>query len=154
GVGSLQRCFALAAIETGQVSAREHRPDGIVAIDVHSAWSESRSGCFRIVERHFVVFGHFRFRRIWSRTEADQSTGPAQCGSPDRTVNRTRRYTIDPDVDPFVFRWINRLIGLNPRVAFAVTVGIQNKRSPALSLRFVFGLRVNLRVEPAFDGAM
>src|SRR5262249_35980002 len=68
--------------------------------------------------------------------------------------DRTRSYAVEANVDSFVFRRINRLIRLNPGIAFPVAVGVQNKWSPTLSLGFVFGLHVNLRVEPAFDGAV
>src|SRR5215467_1462828 len=130
--GSLQWSFAFTAIETGQVSTGQHSPDDIVAVDVHSARSESRARCLRIIERHFVVFRQRRLRGVRTWNETHQSTGHAECGSPDRTIDRTRSYTVETDVDSFVFRRIYRLIRLSPGIASTVAVGVQNKWSPAL----------------------
>ena len=69
------------------------------------------------------------------------------------SVDRTRRDAVERRVDALVLRRIDRLIGLDVRVALAVAVRVEHEHGPALRLLLVVGLVVDLRVEPAFDRA-
>src|SRR6516225_10095530 len=124
-----------------------------MAIDIHAAWSEPGSRCSLIVEWHFVVLGECRVYWIGSRNEANQPARHTQGRSPDRAINRTRTNAIERRIDPLVLRWIDFIVDADICVAFAVAVRIENERSPALRLLFVFGLQIDLRIEPAFNHA-
>ena len=92
----VQRPLALAAIEAGQVAARERRPDDAVAIDVHAARREARVR--RIVERRLVDFGERGLRRIRPGIEPDDGAGKPEHRCP-RSIRRApapRRRTPPP----------------------------------------------------------
>ena len=65
--------------------------------------------------------------------------------------DRARRHAVERRVDALVLRRIDRLIGLDVGVALAVAVGVEDEHRPALGLRFVLGLVVDLGVEPSLD---
>ena len=74
-------------------------------------------------------------------------------GAPDRAVHRTDGDAVESRRDALVLRRIDRLIGLDPFVALAVAVGVEDERRPALRLLLVAGFFEHLAVEPADDAA-
>src|SRR6185295_409258 len=55
---------------------------------------------------------------------------------------------------PLVFRWIDRLVGLDVVASLAVAIGIEDERRPALRLFLVTGLLEHFAVQPAYDAAL
>ena len=143
--------LALASIEARQVSARQHGPDHVVAVHVHAARSKSLPARLRVVPRDLVDFRERGCRRIRSGHQTNQRARHAEDGTPDRSVDRTRRHAVERRVDSFVLRRIDRLIGLDVGVALAVAVRVQDEYGPPLRLLLVVRLVVHLRVEPALD---
>ena len=88
------------------MSARQHRPDDVLAVDVHAARREALHGRLRVVPRHLVDLGQRGLRRVRSGDEAPKRARHALDGSPDRAVVR-RRVAVElhvraacPSLDP------------------------------------------------------
>src|SRR4029077_19956884 len=110
---------ALRAVEARHVAAREWNPRDALAVDVHPARAEAR--CRRLVD-----LGERGRGRIGAGVEADGVAGLAQHRTPDGAVVRVHRDTVERRVDALVFRWIDRLVGLNiTLVALSVAVGVE-----------------------------
>ena len=132
------------------MSAREHRPDDALAVDVHAARREALHRRLRVVPRHLVVLGQRRLGRVRSGNETNERARHSLDRSPDRAVRR-RRVAVERHVDPLVLGWIRRLIRFGVGVALAVSVVIEDERAPALRFLLVVRLVPDLGVEPALD---
>src|ERR1700722_6106685 len=86
GGWAVERTFALAAIEAGQVPASERDPDDIIAVDIHASRRKSPYLRLRIVPGHFVVLRQSCFRRIRSRIQGNHAPGKSQHAAPDHAV--------------------------------------------------------------------
>src|SRR5207237_8645551 len=104
-----------------------------VYLDLHSFPTRRSSDLF-------VVLGEGRVGGIASRNEAYDAAGHTERGSPNGAINRTRANAIEWNIDPLVLCRIHRLIDIYERVTLAVTVGVEDERSPTLRLLFVLGL--------------
>src|SRR6266571_8255177 len=130
GVRAGERSLALAAVETGEMAARERCPHHAFAVDVHSAR--------RIAgERRLEHLGERGLRRIRSRIDADDEARIAEHRSPDRAVDRARGEPVETGHDALVLLRIDRIVRPDVVVAPAVAVGVQNERGPALRLLLV-----------------
>ena len=143
---SVERTFALAAIERPEVTARERHPDHAFRIDVAAADAKAGRG-------NVIDLGDRGLRRIASEHDAHDGARVAAIRAPDRSVLRVRHDGVEADVHPLVLRRIHRLIGLDIGVALAVAVGVEHERRPPLRLPDVAGLVVHLRVDPSEDVA-
>ena len=85
-----------------------------------------------------------------ARIQPDHGAREAERRSPDRPI-RGRRDGVETVGDPLVLRGVERLVRLDVRVAFAVAVGVEHERGPALRLFLVAGLVEHLGVQPAHD---
>ncbi len=85
-VRPIQRAFAFAPVEAGQMPASQRHPRDVVAVDIHAARRKSRHRRLRIVPRHFIIFGQRRFRRIRSGIQPHDAAGKAQHAAPDHSV--------------------------------------------------------------------
>src|ERR1700733_13656605 len=139
GGGTIQRTFALAAIEAGEVSAGEHGPHHAVGIDVEPAGRESLDLRGGSVPRNFVVFGQSRMRGVGAGNQMNNPTGKAQNRSPDGPVLGADGHAVKPDIEALVLGGIDRLVRLDIRIALAVAIGVENDRRPSLRLFFVMG---------------
>ncbi len=72
---------------------------------------------------------------------------------PQTDPSRARRHAVKRRVDALVLARIDRLIGLDVRITFAVAVRVQHEHGPALRHLLVLRLEVDPRVEPAFHRA-
>ena len=150
GGRAVERALALAAVEAGVMSAREHRPDDALAVDVHAARRETLHRRLRVVPRHLVVLGQRSLGRVRSRGETNQRARHSQDRSPDRAVRR-RRVAVVRHIDSFVLGFIRRLIRFRVGVAFPVSVVIQDERAPTLGFLLVVRLVPDPGVEPALN---
>ena len=132
------------------MSAREHRPDDALAVDVHAARREALHRRLRVVPRHLVVLGQRRLRRVSAGNETHERARHPLDRSPDRAVRR-RRVAVVLHVEPLVLGWIRRLIRFRVGVALPVAVVVEDERAPALRQLLVVRLVPDLRVEPALD---
>src|SRR5262249_16824697 len=124
GLWSVQRPFALAAIEARHVPAGERRPEDTVAIDVAAA--RRVTGQRRLRPR-----GQRRLRRIGARIQSHDRARISEHASPDRSVGR-RRDRVEAAAEAPVLRGIGRLVRLGVGVARAVAVRVHDQRRPAL----------------------
>src|SRR5437899_754199 len=90
-------------------------------------------------------------RRIGSRVDPHDVSGIAERGPPDGAVRRGDGDRIEARDDALVLGRVYRLVGLDIIVPFAVAVGVENERRPALCLLLVAGLLEELAIEPADD---
>src|SRR5262249_17417895 len=137
---AIERPLALAPVEAGEMSACQWHPDNAVAIDVHTARPVAIHGSFGLVPRHLVDFRQSGCRRVVAGIHPDHRSGKSQDRSPDGTVHRVHTDAVVARYDPFVFCWVNGLVGLYVFVALAVAVGIEDERRPTLRLLLVAGL--------------
>src|SRR5438445_13271571 len=86
GRRTVERTFALAAIEARHVSARQRDPRDAVAVDVHAARREALHCCFRVVIWRLVVLGERGLGRMRARVEPNDATRKSERRSPDRTI--------------------------------------------------------------------
>src|SRR5262249_2488583 len=125
---AIQRAFAFATIEARKLTAREHRPDDSIGIDVHAARREALCRRLRVVPRHFVVLGERRVRRVRPRHHANDRSRHPKYGTPDGSIHRTRRHAIEATLNPLVLRWVDWIVDADKRVALAVAVGVEHER--------------------------
>src|SRR5262249_39978865 len=147
GTRSIERPLALAAIEAGDVSARQGDPCSPLSIDVEPAHSISR-------RRDFVDFGERGLGWIRSELHANDPTRVTDVRSPDRAIERTVGDAVEPEPDALVLGGIIRLVGFGVRVPLAIAVGVDDERRPALGLPRVARLPEHLRVHPADEGEL
>src|SRR5712691_34331 len=143
----IEGSLALAAIEAGDVSARQRHPRPSLAVDVEPAHSVSG-------RRDLVDLGQGRLRRIRSELHANDPTRVADVRPPDGTVGRTVGDTVETEPDALVLGRIVRLVGLDIGVPLAVAVGVDDEWRPALRRSRVTGFPEHLRVYPADDGEL
>jgi hypothetical protein len=91
-------------------------------------------------------------RRIETRIDANHIAGVSQRGAPDRPVGRAHGDRIQTGDDALVLLCrVDRLVGLDIVVPFAIAVGVENEGRPALRFLLVAGLLEGLAIEPADD---
>src|SRR6266446_9354558 len=120
--GSVQRTFTLAPIETGVLSARQHRPYDVIAVHVHAARCKPLARRLRVLERHFVVFRKCCRFRMRPRDQANDEAGHAKTRSQYCAILRTRSNGVERRIDPLVFLRIERLVWFYVIVPLAVRV--------------------------------
>src|SRR5262249_8905159 len=136
--------LALAAVEARDVPARERDPRHTAAVDVESA--HAVAGRWNSID-----FGQGRLGRIRAGLQPQNETGMTDVRSPDRAVDRVVGDAVEAETDARVLGGIAGLIRLDPRVALAVAVGVDDERRPALRFPGVVRLPEHLRVDPADD---
>src|SRR5262249_3194440 len=99
--------------------------------------------------RDLVHFRQRRLARVRAELDADEPARMADIRSPDRAVGRTRRDSVEPEAEPLVLSWVLGLPGLDPGVALAVAVRIDDQGCPSLGLPRVARLPEHPRVHPA-----
>src|SRR5262245_60632459 len=122
-VWPVERAFALATIEAGEMAACQRRPEHAVAIEVTAARPISR-------QRWLVDFGECGVRRIRSWVEAHDVPGDSQRRPPDGPIDRIHGHAVYGRHDPLVLYRLDRLIRLNILVPLAVTVGVEAECRP------------------------
>src|SRR5262249_59479753 len=115
GLGSVERTFALAAVEAADVAARERHPDDALAVDVAAARTEAG-------QRDVVDFRKRGLRRVGAGIEPYDRAGARAQRTPDRAVDRVRHHRVEHLRDALVLGRIDRLVGLDVVVALAVAV--------------------------------
>src|SRR5207245_2884457 len=138
---------ALSAVEARDVAARERHPRDAAAVDVESA--HAVAGRWDSVD-----FRQRRRRRVGARLKPQDVARVPDVRSPDRAVDRVVGDAVEAEPDTLVLVWIVRLIRLDPGVALAVAVRVDDERRPALRLPRVARLPEHLRVDPADDGEL
>src|SRR5205807_5210824 len=138
---AVERALAFAAIEHAHVAARQRGPDAALLVDIGPADAEAR-------HRHLVDLGE-RLVRVLAGIDAHDGARAAAQRAPDRAIDRARHHRIERGSEAHVLVGILRLTRLGVLIALAVTVGVDNKRGPALRLLDVAGLVEQLGVDPA-----
>src|SRR5205085_1051275 len=117
---AVERTLALAAIEARHVAAREHGPHHATAREVDAARAVALVG-------RQVDFGERRLARVRSGHQADDVArliDPREADvhrlAPDRIVDRAWLNAIERRHHPLVLGRVERLVGLDILVAFAV----------------------------------
>src|SRR2546429_9653277 len=87
-----------------------------------------------------------------SRVETHDRTREVQRRGPDRAVGR-RGDSIEAGGGAFVFRGIDRLVGVHVGIALALALGVRNQGRPALWFFLIARLVEKLRVQPTPDRA-
>src|SRR5262249_35491647 len=143
---SVERTFALRPVEAAEMATAERDPDYALGVDVAAA--DAVIGFW-----HVVDFRQRGGRRVRSRIDPHHRGLPAEHadGAPDRTVDWVRHPRIEARAtgDAFVLGGIDRLIGLDIVVTFAVAIGVEHERGPALRLGGIAGLVEQFGVDPA-----
>src|SRR5262245_7390743 len=117
-LGSLEN-RALAAVERGQMAARERHPHHVLGIDIHAAWAIARRW-------YFVDFRERSLRRIGlGRIKPHHVPREGERGAPHRAIDRARSDAVEGYVDAPILAGIEWLVRLGVLVALAVTVGIK-----------------------------
>src|SRR5262249_43616480 len=127
-LGSVERTFALAAVEAADVAARERHPDDAPAGGVAPARAEAR-------EPGVVDFRKRGLRRVGAGIEPHDRTRARAQRAPDRAVDRVRHHRVEHLRDALVLGRIDWLVRLDIVVALAVAVGVEDERRPSLRLR-------------------
>src|SRR5206468_4138720 len=122
---AIERPLARAAIEAGDVSARQRHPRTSLAIDVEPAHSVSG-------RRDLVDLGERGLRWIGSELHANHPTRVADVRSPDGAVGRAVGDPVEAEPDALVLGGIVRLVGFGVRVPLAVAIGVDYEGRPAL----------------------
>src|SRR5262249_7337342 len=147
GARAIERALALLAIEARDVAARERHPCHALSVNVEAAHAEAG-------RRTPVHFSQRRLARVRAELDADDPARMADVRSPDRAVGRTRRDSVEAEAEPLVLGRVLRLTRLDPGVALAVAVGIDDQGRPSLGLPRVARLPEHLRVHPAEQGQL
>src|SRR2546428_7806481 len=114
-VRPVEWALALAAIEAGEMAARQRRPEHPIAVEVAAARPIAR-------KRRLVDFCQRRLRRIGAWIEAHDVPGGYQRCPPDGPIDRGHGHTVPGRRDPLVLCWVDRLIWLDIIVSLAVAV--------------------------------
>src|SRR5262252_565068 len=101
-----------------------------------------------VIPRQFVDFRQGGCRGIRTGIETNHCARKAQRSSPDRPVRGTYRDAIKSGVDPFVFSWIDRLIGFDIFTSLPVPVRVEDECGPALRFLFIVSLVKHPCVQP------
>src|SRR5262249_36817749 len=120
GVWPVERAFALAAVEAAEVPARERGPEHAVAADIAAARPVAREG-------RLVDLGDRGVRRVRARRDANDVPGVAHRGPPHRAVERIDVDAVHRDLHALVLRRVERLARLDPFVAPAVAVRVEDE---------------------------
>src|SRR5262249_19566249 len=134
--------------------ARKSGPNDAVKIDVDAARAVSPI-------RWKEDFSQRGLRRVRPRYQVDQIIGLIEASeadihglAPDGVVDGAGLDCIESRPDPRVLVRIEGLTRLRPLVSFAIAVGVDDDRRPALRFRLVAGLLIHLGIEPADRAAM
>src|SRR5581483_13608 len=134
---AVERALALAAIEAGELAARQRGPDHALAVDVDAARTIGAL-------RRLVDLGQRGLRRVRARQQPDDVARLVEAReadihrlAPDRIVDRARLHAVERRQHALVLGRIDRLVGLDPGVALAVAVGVDDQRRPALRRHLV-----------------
>src|ERR671913_2516466 len=100
---AVERSFALAAVETSEMSASERRPNDAFRVDVGATYAEAR-------QRHIIDLRERSLRGIWTRRNAHDRARKTPERAPYGAVGRARHHGIETCRDPLVLRWIHRLV--------------------------------------------
>src|SRR2546425_552150 len=93
--------------------------------------------------------GRSVYGRIRTQTHPHYPASTRRIRPPDGAVIRVDCDTVKAEVEAFVFAGIDRGIGLDVIVAFAVAVGVDDEWSPALRFSGVARLQEYAGVDPA-----
>src|SRR5580704_4949814 len=132
------------------MTAGNHRPHNTIAINVKPARREPVNRRIWIVPWQFVDFCKGGYRGIWSRVQPNDCPWESQDRSPDRPILWTHSDAVESGVDPLVLSGIDGLTRLHILIAFSVSIGVENKRGPALRFFFIVGFVEHLRVQPSY----
>src|ERR1700722_4350621 len=136
----VERPFAFAPIELSQMPARQRYPHHTVAIDVGAAYAEAGRG-------HIVDLAE-----PGSRVETNDGAGiPKRDGAPDGAVGRIRHDGVEADRQTLVRFGVRGFTGFDPRVEFAIAIGVEDERGPSLRGGRITRRIEFLGVEPAHD---
>ena len=136
------------------MTAREHGPHHAVGRKIDAARAVALIG-------RQVDFCERGLRRVRARHQTDdvaRLVHPRETDvhrlAPDRIVDRARLDAIERRHHPLVLGGVERLVGLDVLVAFAVAVGVEDDWGPTLRLHLVAGLFIHFGVEPADHAAL
>src|ERR1700722_12944950 len=137
---SVERAFALTAIESAEMAAGQRHPGHAFAVDIAAA---------RTKTRHRDIID-FRELGLGIETRHAAFAGEYADREPDRAVDRIRHHRIGARAaDPHVLVRIRRLARLGVIVELAVAVGVEHEWRPALRLFDAAGLIEHFGVKPA-----
>src|SRR4030095_11736573 len=138
---AVERSFTLAPVEAADVAARERHPQHSLAVDVAAARAEARH---RDVE-------DLRQLRVGIVAHDTAAGGAYPHSVPDRALGRIRHHGVGARAagDAHVLAGVHWLIGLDIFVAFAVAIGVENERRPALRLGRIARLAARLQSRSA-----
>src|SRR4029453_18695455 len=141
GLRTVQRTFALAAIEARKMTACHGRPVHTVAVDVTASRRESP------IDGRFINLHERSVWRVRAGREPDDCARVPELRPPHGAVRR-RCNRVERTADSLILAWVERVIRFDVRVAFAVPIGVPDERGPALRLHLVVSLVEHLRVQP------
>src|SRR6266566_775201 len=133
---------ALAAVEADEIAPHTCGPGDALAVEVHPANAE-------FGWRKLVGLGQSGHRRIRTQIHSDDPASTRRIRSPDAPVIGVDCNAVKAEVEAFIFAGIDRGIGLDVIVAFAVAVGVDDEWRPALRFSGVAGLQEYPGVDPA-----
>src|SRR5262245_43466893 len=136
--------LAFLSVEARQMAARQRGPKDALAVDIAAARPVAGEG-------RLIDFGERGVGRIGPGGHSNHVSRVTQRCAPYSPVDRVHRDGIEARDDALVLRRVDRLARLDIIVAFAIAVGVDNERRPALGFLLVAGLLEHLAIEPAED---